>query len=175
VKSGDWGRGLRFCGLTDWGAQSSEAITDYADLCITVMAGSDMVQKYPKLGQVDAVVGDVGIGGRRSAYSIVRDLGQGWSRTGGSERRKQVTPGFRGAMTPEQRSSEAAFRCFTAESAVSTEEGGTPMKVTNNTDAPQLKINWKHLFLAALHMSALVLSLSTHKVWTAELASRALP
>jgi hypothetical protein len=49
------------------------------------------------------------------------------------------------------------------------------MKVINNTDAPQLRINWKHLFLVALHMSALVLSVSTHELWTAEPASRALP
>lgn len=49
------------------------------------------------------------------------------------------------------------------------------MKVTNNTDAPQLRVNWKHLFLVGLHVSALVLSLATHKLWTAEATSRTLP
>jgi hypothetical protein len=50
-----------------------------------------------------------------------------------------------------------------------------PMKVTNTTDAPQLRVNWKHLLLVALHVSALVLSIATHPVWTAEAAPRALP
>lgn len=49
------------------------------------------------------------------------------------------------------------------------------MKVKNNTDAPQLRINWKQVFLVALHVSALVLSASTHKAWTIEAAPRALP
>jgi hypothetical protein len=49
------------------------------------------------------------------------------------------------------------------------------MKVTNNTDAPQLHFNWKQVFLVLLHVSALVLSVSTHKLWTAEAAPRALP
>jgi hypothetical protein len=49
------------------------------------------------------------------------------------------------------------------------------MKVKNNTDAPQLKINWKHVFLVALHVLALVLSATMHKAWTTEAASRALP
>lgn len=49
------------------------------------------------------------------------------------------------------------------------------MKVTNNTDAPQLHVNWKHVFLVALHVSTLVLSLTTHKLWTAVAAPRALP
>lgn len=78
-------------------------------------------------------------------------------------------------MTPEQRSSEAASRRSTAQFAVAVEEGGTLMKVTNNTDAPQLRVNWKHLFLVGLHVSALVLSLATHKLWTAEATSRTLP
>lgn len=78
-------------------------------------------------------------------------------------------------MTPEQRSSEATPCRSTAQFAVSVEEGGMLMKITNNAEAPQLQVNWKHLFLVALHVLTLVLSLSTHKLWTAEAASRALP
>ena len=67
-------------------------------------------------------------------------------------------------MTPEQRSSEAAF-----------ENGGMRMKVKKNTDTPQLRPNWKHLFLVALHVITLLLSITTHELWIAEAASRALP
>jgi len=49
------------------------------------------------------------------------------------------------------------------------------MKVKNNTDAPQLRINWKGLSLVGLHVSALVLSLTMHSLWTTEAAPRALP
>jgi len=48
------------------------------------------------------------------------------------------------------------------------------MKVTNNSDAPQLRVNWKHLFLVALHVFTLVLSLAIHQLWTLEAAPRAL-
>lgn len=74
-------------------------------------------------------------------------------------------------MTPEQRPSERA----SGHSTVNAEEGGMPMKATNNTDAPQLHINWKHVLLVGLHVVALVLSIATHKLWTKEAPPRALP
>jgi hypothetical protein len=49
------------------------------------------------------------------------------------------------------------------------------MKITTDTEAPQLHVNWKQAFLVALHVATLALSLTTHTLWTAEAASRALP
>ena len=49
------------------------------------------------------------------------------------------------------------------------------MEVKKNTGAPQLHVDWKHLFLVAIHASALVLSLTMHGVWTTEVVPRALP
>ena len=50
-----------------------------------------------------------------------------------------------------------------------------PMKVKNNTDAPQLKINWRHLFLVLLHLVVFILSAISHEFITAETVARALP
>ena len=49
------------------------------------------------------------------------------------------------------------------------------MKATNNTDAPQWAIHWRHVFLVALHVIVLLLSLTTQEFRTAEVAPRALP
>ncbi|MDA2910547.1 hypothetical protein MYX04_06425 [Nitrospiraceae bacterium AH_259_D15_M11_P09] len=49
------------------------------------------------------------------------------------------------------------------------------MKVKKNTDAPQTKIVWKHVFLVALHVVVLVLSITTHEFTTMEVAPGALP
>jgi hypothetical protein len=49
------------------------------------------------------------------------------------------------------------------------------MKVKNNTEAPQLKINWKHLFLVALHVIVVLLTTFSHDFTTTEETSRALP
>ncbi len=49
------------------------------------------------------------------------------------------------------------------------------MKVKNNTVAPQTKLLWKHVFLVALHVVVLVLSLMVHELTTTEVAPRALP
>ena len=49
------------------------------------------------------------------------------------------------------------------------------MKITNNTDAPQGEIHWKHVFLVALHVIVLLLSLSAQEFRTTEVAPRALP
>jgi len=49
------------------------------------------------------------------------------------------------------------------------------MKVKNNTEAPQLKINWKHLFLVLLHLVVLLLSAFSQEFITTEVAARALP
>ena len=49
------------------------------------------------------------------------------------------------------------------------------MKVTKNTDAPQLTINWKHLFLVGLHVIVLVITAFSHDFRTTEVTSRALP
>ena len=49
------------------------------------------------------------------------------------------------------------------------------MKVKKNTDAPQTRIVWKQVFLVALHVAVLVLSLMTHELTTTEVAPRALP
>lgn len=49
------------------------------------------------------------------------------------------------------------------------------MKVTKNTDAPRKRINWIQVFLVALHVVTLFVSLAAHEMWTVEAASRALP
>jgi len=49
------------------------------------------------------------------------------------------------------------------------------MKEKNNTDAPRLKINWRHLFLVLLHLVVLILSAQSHEFITVETAARALP
>ena len=49
------------------------------------------------------------------------------------------------------------------------------MKVTNNSGAPRKRINWIQVFLVALHMVTLIVSLAAHDMWTVEAASRALP
>lgn len=55
-------------------------------------------------------------------------------------------------------------------------KGGMPMKVKNNTGAPQLKrINWKHSFLVVLHLFVFVLSALGQEFVTIEVAARALP
>ena len=77
---------------------------------------------------------------------------------------------FGGAKSPEQRSSAATF----TDSVKSTEERGLPMKVKNTTDAPQLRVNWKHLFLVVLHFVVLVCS-ALSQVFTTQVAARALP
>jgi hypothetical protein len=78
-------------------------------------------------------------------------------------------------MTPERRPSEAASSRSTPEFGESAEKGGRFMEVKKNTEAPQLHVNWVHLFLVLFHVSTIVLSLATHKLWTVETVSRALP
>jgi hypothetical protein len=78
-------------------------------------------------------------------------------------------------MTLEQRPSGAASDRQKVNSASSVEKGGISMKVINKTEAPQFQVNWKHLFLVALHVCTLVLSITTHKLSTAEVAPRTLP
>jgi len=82
---------------------------------------------------------------------------------------------FRGAQSPEQRSSGAVSADSYQHSVIMTEKGGLPMKVKNNTEAPQLKINWKHLVLVLLHLIVLLLSALSQEFITAEVAARALP
>ncbi len=48
------------------------------------------------------------------------------------------------------------------------------MKVKNNTEAPQSKIDWCSLSLAIMHMIVLVLSLTVHPIKTHN-STRALP
>lgn len=49
------------------------------------------------------------------------------------------------------------------------------MKVRNNTDAPQLRVNWKHLFLVVLHLVVFVVSAFSQDFTAAQVAPRALP
>ena len=49
------------------------------------------------------------------------------------------------------------------------------MKVKNNANAPQLRINWKHLFLVGLHFIVFVLSAFSQSYTTVELTTGALP
>lgn len=83
--------------------------------------------------------------------------------------------GFGGAKTPEQRSSAATSVDSNQQSVTLTEKGGPPMKVKNNTGAPQLQINWKHLFLVALHLVVFVFSAFSEEFITTRDAARALP
>jgi hypothetical protein len=48
------------------------------------------------------------------------------------------------------------------------------MKAKNNTGAPQLQINWKHLFLVVLHFVVFVFSAFSQD-FTTQVAARALP
>lgn len=77
---------------------------------------------------------------------------------------------FGGATSPEQRSSAATC----TDPVESTEEGGMQMKVKNNTDAPQLHVNWRHLFLVVLHFVVFVCS-ALSQDFTTQVAARALP
>lgn len=77
---------------------------------------------------------------------------------------------FGGATSPEQRSLAAAYTDLVLEA----EEGGTSMKVKNNTDAPQLHVNWKHLCLVVLHFAVFVFSAFSQD-FTTQVAARALP
>lgn len=49
------------------------------------------------------------------------------------------------------------------------------MKVKNNTGAPQLFINWRHLFLVGIHLFGLVWSVLGEPIISTEGAARALP
>ncbi len=48
------------------------------------------------------------------------------------------------------------------------------MGVKNNTDAPQLRVNWKHLSLVVLHFVVFVCS-TLSQDFTTQVAARALP
>jgi hypothetical protein len=48
------------------------------------------------------------------------------------------------------------------------------MKVKNNTDASQLRVNWKHVFLVGLHFVVFVCS-ALSQDFTTRVAVRALP
>ena len=78
-------------------------------------------------------------------------------------------------MTPEQRSSGATPDVPCVQNDHNDSEGGTPMKVKNNTDAPWLRTNWRHVFLVTLHTIVLLLSAFSHDFRTPVLAPRALP
>ncbi len=73
-------------------------------------------------------------------------------------------------MSPEQRSSAAAY----TDSISKIEEGDTSMEVKNNTDVPQLQVNWKHLFLVVLHLIVFGFSAFSQD-FTTQIAARALP
>jgi hypothetical protein len=78
-------------------------------------------------------------------------------------------------LTPEQRSSAAVSAELNQHSVKLTNQGGRPMEVKNNSEAPQLKINWRHLFLVVLHFVVFVLSVCSESFITAKVAARALP
>jgi preprotein translocase subunit YajC len=48
------------------------------------------------------------------------------------------------------------------------------MRVKNNTDAPQVQINWKHIFLVVLHFVVFVF-LAFSQDFTTQVAAKALP
>ena len=78
-------------------------------------------------------------------------------------------------MTPEQRSSAVPSSDSFSNHADKVMKGGMSMKVKNNTDAPQLRINWKHLFLVALHLLVLILHSFNGEFVIRRDAARALP
>jgi len=49
------------------------------------------------------------------------------------------------------------------------------MKVKNNTGAPQLQVNWKHLFLVVIHLFVFVWSALSEPFIITEGAAGALP
>lgn len=55
------------------------------------------------------------------------------------------------------------------------DEGGNSMEIKNNTDTPQLNINWVHLFLVVLHSIVFVWSVLSTDLVTIKEPARALP
>jgi len=74
---------------------------------------------------------------------------------------------FRGANALEQRSSAVV-------SDMVNMKGEQLMEVKNNTEAPQLKFNWKHAFLVAAHLFVLIVTFFSDG-FTIEVTARALP
>jgi len=83
--------------------------------------------------------------------------------------------GFWGAKSLEQRSFAVTPAEKNQHSVIKDEKGGLPMKGTNNTDAPQLNVNWKHSTLAILHLIVFVLSVLNGEFITERVTARALP
>ena len=82
---------------------------------------------------------------------------------------------FRGAKTPEQRSSVVSSADLANQPVQVTEKESNNMKTKNNTEAPRLHVNWKHLFLVALHLVVFVFSALSDGFTTAKGAAGALP
>lgn len=83
--------------------------------------------------------------------------------------------GLGGVQTPEQRPSVDPLSDSSEQTGCFNETGGTPMKETNNTETPQLKINWRHLFLVGLHFVVFVFSAFSEDFITTRETTRALP
>jgi len=82
---------------------------------------------------------------------------------------------FRGAKSPEQRSSAAASADPIQLSVSTTEKGGMLVKTEHDTAVLRLKINWPHICLVLLHLVVLIFSALSQEFITAEAAARALP
>lgn len=77
--------------------------------------------------------------------------------------------------TSEQRSSAGFSTDSVMASAKYSDEGGNSMEKKNNTDAPQLEINWVPFFLVVLHSIVFMWSVLSTDLVTIREPARALP
>jgi hypothetical protein len=82
---------------------------------------------------------------------------------------------FKGAIVSEQRSSAVTSFESVQSHVVSIEKGELPMKVKNNSETPQLSINWKHISLVILHFVIFVFLVFDENFINKEVAAGALP
>ncbi len=79
-------------------------------------------------------------------------------------------------MSPEQRPSVVASAATSVQSEIMAEKGVMHMKVKNNTEATQLKANWRScVFLVVLHLFVFCSHAQFEGYLTVEVATRALP
>lgn len=82
---------------------------------------------------------------------------------------------FGGVCTPEQCSLVGFSTDSVMAKAKHFDEGGNSMEIKNNTDTPQLNINWVHSFLVVLHFIVFMWSVLSADLVTMKEPARALP
>ena len=85
-----------------------------------------------------------------------------------------VVERHRGVQALEQRQSAGATTQIICKSRNMTEKEGTSMAKSNNSESPKSHRDYRNLFLLALHVGVVAVSLWVHPISTAP-ADRALP